>query len=48
MGNLKKSKIIVKKEQVEKENSLNEIEKCPKKDKECQNCEITDCPEETT
>jgi hypothetical protein len=42
-----KEKIKVKKNQDKADDKLREkVDKCPKQEKDCQNCEIIDCPEE--
>ena len=44
-----KEKIKVKKNQYKKgDRRRGKVDKCPKQEKDCQNCEIIDCPEETT
>jgi len=37
-----------KKEKIEKESKTSRLNLCPKSEKDCQNCKIEECPEETT
>ncbi|MBE0426937.1 MAG: hypothetical protein IBX72_09865 [Nitrospirae bacterium] len=47
--NATREKIKVKKNQNKEDNRRRaKVDKCPKQKKDCQNCEILDCPEETT